>query len=47
MNIDYIEDFIKVAECQSLNQASDLLNISTPALSKRIKHIENYFVLKV
>lgn len=43
MNIDYIEDFIKVAECQSLNQASDLLNISTPALSKRIKHIENYF----
>ncbi|COT18961.1 MULTISPECIES: LysR family transcriptional regulator [Bacilli] len=43
MNIDYIEDFIKVAECRSLNQASDLLNISTPALSKRIKHIENYF----
>lgn len=43
MNIDYIEDFIKVAECRSLNRASDLLNISTPALSKRIKHIENYF----
>ncbi|MBO3064308.1 LysR family transcriptional regulator [Staphylococcus shinii] len=43
MNIDYIEDFIKVAEFQSINHASSILNISTPALSKRIKHIENYF----
>lgn len=43
MNIEYIEDFIKVAEHQSLNQASKLLNISTPALSKRIKHVEEYF----
>ena len=40
MNIEYIEDFIKVAEHQSLNQASKILNISTPALSKRIKSIE-------
>ena len=31
MNIEYIEDFIKVAEYQSLNQASKILNISTPA----------------
>ncbi|MBZ8173167.1 LysR family transcriptional regulator [Staphylococcus ureilyticus] len=43
MNIEYIEDFIKVAEYQSLNQASKILNISTPALSKRIKSIEEYF----
>lgn len=43
MNIDYIEDFIKVAECQSLNKASQLLNISAPALSKRIKSVEQYF----
>lgn len=43
MNIEYIEDFIKVAEYQSLNQASKLLNISTPALSKRIKRVEEYF----
>ncbi|MEB7040070.1 LysR family transcriptional regulator [Staphylococcus gallinarum] len=43
MNINYIEDFIKVAETKSINNASQLLNISTPALSKRIKHIENYF----
>lgn len=43
MNIEYIEDFIKVAEYQSLNRASDALNISTPALSKRIRSIEQYF----
>jgi|SRR5699024_2229148 len=43
MNIEYIEDFIKVAEQQSLNQASKLLNISTPALSKRINRVEEYF----
>ena len=43
MNIEYIEDFIKVAEYQSLNHASKLLNISTPALSKRIKRVEEYF----
>lgn len=43
MNIDYIEDFIKVAETKSINNASQLLNISPPALSKRIKQIENYF----
>ena len=45
MNIEYIEDFIKVAEYQSLNQASKILNISTPALSKRIKVLKN--ILKV
>lgn len=43
MNIDYIEDFIKVAETKSINNASQLLNISPPALSKRIKQIEYYF----
>lgn len=43
MNIEYIEDFIKIAEYQSLNRASDALNISTPALSKRIRSIEQYF----
>jgi DNA-binding transcriptional LysR family regulator len=43
MNINYIEDFIKVAETKSINQASQLLNISAPALSKRMKHIENHF----
>lgn len=43
MNIDYIYDFIKVAEYKSLNKASHTLNISTPALSKRINSIEDYF----
>ncbi|WHI60397.1 LysR family transcriptional regulator [Mammaliicoccus lentus] len=43
MNIEYINDFIKVAEQKSLSKASNILNISTPALSKRIKNIEEYF----
>jgi DNA-binding transcriptional LysR family regulator len=43
MNIDYIDDIIKVAETKSINKASQSLNISTPALSKRIKHVEDYF----
>lgn len=43
MNFDYLEDFIKVVECKSLNKASQELNISTPALSKRMKSIETYF----
>jgi len=43
MNIEYLEDYIKVAECRSLNHAATLLNISTPALSKRIKQVETYF----
>ncbi|WP_323703332.1 LysR family transcriptional regulator [Mammaliicoccus sp. Dog046] len=43
MNIEYIEDFIAVAETKSINKASLLRNISTPALSKRIKQVENYF----
>ena len=43
MDFDYMKDFIKVVEYNSLNKASKELNISTPALSKRIKSIENYF----
>lgn len=43
MNFDYAKDFIQVAKLNSLNKASQELNISTPALSKRIKSIENYF----
>lgn len=37
MNFEYIQDFIRVAEYNSINKASQELNISTPALSKRIK----------
>ena len=47
MNLEYIESFIAVAKFQSLNFASEQLNISTPALSKRINHIENYFNCKL
>lgn len=43
MDFNYMKDFIKVVEYNSLNKASKELNISTPALSKRIKSIENYF----
>lgn len=40
MHIEYIEDFIKVAEYQSINKACTSLNISAPALSKRIMSME-------
>lgn len=43
MNFNYMKDFIKVVEYKSLNKASRELNISTPALSKRIRNIEDYF----
>jgi len=43
MNFNYMKDFIKVVEYNSLNKASRELNISTPALSKRIRNIEDYF----
>ena len=43
MNFNYMKDFIKVVEYNSLNKASRELNISTPALSKRIRSIEDYF----
>ena len=43
MNFNYMKDFIKVVEYKSLNKASRELNISTPALSKRIRSIEDYF----
>ena len=43
MNFEYIQDFIRVAEYNSINKASQELNISTPALSKRIKRVEAYF----
>lgn len=43
MNFNYMKDFIKVVEYNSLNKASRELNISTPALSKRIRSVEDYF----
>ena len=43
MNFNYMKDFIKVVEYKSLNKASRELNISKPALSKRIRSIEDYF----
>ncbi|MCY1585393.1 helix-turn-helix domain-containing protein [Staphylococcus pettenkoferi] len=47
MHLDYIEDLKRVAELQSMNKAAQYLNISTPALSKRIKSVENYFECKL
>nr|BFF30339.1 hypothetical protein KUHPSE03_p1510 [Staphylococcus epidermidis] len=42
-NFNYMKDFIKVVEYISLNKNSRELNISIPALSKRIRSIEDYF----
>ena len=47
MDLDYIADLRKVAELQSMNKAAQCLNISTPALSKRIKSVEDYFECKL
>ena len=47
MHLDYIADLRKVAELQSMNKAAQCLNISTPALSKRIKSVEDYFECKL
>lgn len=47
MHLDYIVDMKRVAELQSINKAARYLNISTPALSKRIKCIEDYFECKL
>lgn len=41
MRIEWIEAFITTAETQSLTKASELLNMTQPALSKQIKNLEN------
>lgn len=40
MNIENLRYFIAVAEAESLHKASDALNITQPALSKAIRHLE-------
>ncbi|KUP09460.1 hypothetical protein Q75_00630 [Bacillus coahuilensis p1.1.43] len=40
MRIEWIEAFLTTAETQSLTKASELLNMTQPALSKQIKNLE-------
>ncbi|MED1203559.1 LysR family transcriptional regulator [Heyndrickxia acidicola] len=41
MRSEWLEAFYTTAETQSLTKASELLNMSQPALSKQIKNLEN------
>jgi DNA-binding transcriptional LysR family regulator len=41
MRIEWLESFQKTAETKSLTKASELLNMTQPALSKQIKNLEN------
>lgn len=40
MNIDYISDFLEIAECGNFLEAADSLNISQSTLSKHIQSLE-------
>ncbi|RIM48057.1 helix-turn-helix domain-containing protein, partial [Staphylococcus capitis] len=41
METDYIRDILEVAKYNSFNKASVVMNISTPAIRKRVTSVEN------
>lgn len=41
METDYIRDILEVAKYNSFNKASEVMNISTPAIRKRVTSVEN------
>ena len=43
LNIDLLYVFTTVAELKSINKSSDVLLLSQPAISKKIKQLEDYF----
>lgn len=47
LNIDLLYVFTTVAELKSINKSSDVLLLSQPAISKKIKQLEDYFGKKV
>lgn len=47
METDYIKDVLEVAKYKSFNKASEVMNISTPAIRKRITAIENELNQKI
>ena len=47
LNIDLLQVFIVVSEQKSINKSSEILLLSQPAISKKIKQLENYFDTKL
>ncbi len=47
LNIDLLYVFTTVAELKSINKSSDVLLLSQPAISKKIKQLEDYFGKKL
>lgn len=47
INIDLLYVFITVSELKSINKSSDVLLLSQPAISKKIKQLEEYFGQKL
>jgi LysR family transcriptional regulator, transcription activator of glutamate synthase operon len=43
MDIEWLQSFLVTSRLKSLSKASQLLNISQPALSKQIRNLENYY----
>ncbi|GKQ43031.1 transcriptional regulator [Companilactobacillus sp. RD055328] len=43
MDIDLLKIFIRVAEAKSINQVSESLSLTQPAISKKIKQLEEEF----
>ncbi|MBD5429447.1 LysR family transcriptional regulator [Lactobacillus sp.] len=47
LNIDLLQVFITVSEHNSINKSSEILLLSQPAISKKIKQLEEYFDTKL
>lgn len=47
LNIDLLQVFIVVSEQKSINKSSEILLLSQPAISKKIKQLESYFDTKL
>ena len=47
INIDLLYVFVTVSELKSINKSSDVLLLSQPAISKKIKQLEEYFGQKL
>lgn len=47
LNIDLLQVFIVVSEQKSINKSSEILLLSQPAISKKIKQLESYFNTKL
>lgn len=47
MNTDWYESFITTARCRSLSKAAHELNLTQPALTKHIRHLEAHYETKL